>query len=147
MWGKISMWLAILCATGQAAQPMQLLGAVDVPLTSARMEAAGVDEALALRVLDDGGGDRYLRARALSALAALATPAARTRIEAALRSDADPEIRIYAAIALSRRFGAHDVLRSIVDAPKPVARVIRLELATRPDRAPATRRSRAGSTR
>ena len=112
-----------------------LLEAIDIFLTPQMMDKAGLTEAYAQAVVASDAR-RYIRARAISALAMFATPSARATLEEAAYRDADPEIRIQAVMSLSRAFGPTDkigvraVLRTVAqDAPETLRRVIVREQA------------------
>ncbi len=110
--------LTFMVACGAlAAEPdprATLLGAIDIPLTTERLSAAGLDEAYAGAALTDPARSTSERARAVAALALLGTPSARARIEATLEAEGHPEVRIQAAVSLARRFGPED--RAAVEA-------------------------------
>lgn len=106
--------LAALSGPAVAAPPAptpeaeMLLGAIDVMITPATLKQAGITEAWATAVVDDIKARRYLRARAIGALAIIGTDSARARIERAASADHDLEIRIQAVISLARAFGPAD---------------------------------------
>jgi HEAT repeat protein len=89
---------------------MALLGGVDVPLSLPAMSRAGLTQAVARDVLANPTRRRYLRVRAITALAHHASPEARAAIEDAL-GDVDREVRIQAAFTLARRFGPADAVQ------------------------------------
>lgn len=141
--------LGLAAAPAVAAPPAPtksaelLLGAIDVLLTPENIQKAGLTEAWATAVVDDAGARRYLRARAVGALALMQTPTARARIEHAALADADDEIRIQAVISLARAFGPADreqvtrFLRGAAESGPPALRTIVHGELARLDKQPA----------
>lgn len=133
----------LLCAAGPALADapaftaQDLLGAIDVQLTTPLLDQYGLDEATATRFVDDDKQVRYVRLRALSALAVRGTDTARARIERAALSDADTMVRAEAAVLLARGFAqlgnaaADTFLRTTATARLKghPAKILRLELA------------------
>ena len=99
---------AQVAPTRLPAAAVLLLGAIDVPLTEQGMARAGLTEPVAAAVLSDSSRSRYLRARAVAAVARFRSPAGRALLERVAATDPDDELRIQAVISLARAFGPTD---------------------------------------
>ncbi len=122
-----------LPALAQERPGEHLLDAIDIRLNPENLQAMGVDQAMASRILLDETQSRYRRVRAMSALCILGGEGLRQKLLDRLQ-DRDAELRIQAVIHFVRRFGPEDPqgvehqLRAFKSEEKPLLRMIDDEL-------------------
>jgi HEAT repeat protein len=127
--------LFLVLGLAQPASADLLLGAIDVVLDPMTVTAADLTEDHALSVARDPNARRYLRVRAVGALAIFGSARARAALREFARHDLDVEVRIQASVSLARGFGVDApgettaFLLQVADgAPPALARVIRHEV-------------------
>lgn len=123
--------------THTAQEKMLLIGAPDIIFTKTDLERLDIGEAWLMTLVRDTSQTRYVRQRAIGALAMLGSPQARAEIERIAARDADLEVRAQAVRSLAWSFGPKDPagvrktlkhLRQDLDPATRVARVIDAEL-------------------
>jgi len=107
----LSSFLITLCSPmASVANPIGevVIAAIDIRLTPETVVESGITVALAQRLAFDPNAKPYVRARAVSALAALGTDHARQILEIVAVMDAHEGVRAQAYVGLSRAFGPWD---------------------------------------
>jgi len=118
-------------------QKMLLIGAPDIVFTKTELERLNIDEAWLLTLVRDMSQTRYVRQRAIGALAILGSTQARVEIERIATNDTDLEVRAQAIRSLAWTYGPRDPegvrelltrLRRDLDPATRAARIIDAEL-------------------
>lgn len=108
-------------ATALSAKARDLLLAIDVSLTAQLIEQAGITLAQLKAALADAESPRYMRQRALWALAHIGGEEARALVRGAALGDRDEEVRTEGALVIARGFAARGVRAAYTDLDRIIA--------------------------